>query len=116
MPASSERPADIPRLPDGRPVPHLATDADAAPDLLPQDALRRRRALDAVGDALAQHPLSLEAVRAAAVRYGHAARDAGLAPDDMAAALAAQARRAGAPARLSASVAWWGAHGYHRAD
>jgi hypothetical protein len=61
-------------------------------------------------------------VRAAAVRFGHAARDAGLGPEDMAAALGAQVRRAvalrGAAdlARLGASVAWWGAHGYHRAD
>jgi hypothetical protein len=121
MPAPSDRPADrTPRA--DRAVPRLATSADAAPDLQPGDAVRRRRALDRVAESLAAVPLSLEAVRAAAVRFGDAARDAGLAPDEMAAALAAQVRRsatrrgASDPARLGASVAWWGAHGYHRAD
>ena len=121
MPAPSDRPAD--RLTRAeRPTPRLAVDADLAPDAQPADAARRRRALDLVADALAAAPLSLDAVRAAAVRFGHAARDAGLAPDEMAAALAAQVRRGGALrpaaelARLGASVAWWGAHGYHRAD
>jgi hypothetical protein len=64
----------------------------------------------------------MDAVRDAAVRYGGAARAVALAPDEMAAALGALLRRCterhapGMRAELEASVPWWAAHGYHRAD
>jgi hypothetical protein len=108
MPTPSERPAAPPF-------------ADPASDAAP-----RRRALDAptgaVADALLAVPLSLDAVRRAAVRYGHAARDLALPPEEMSAALRGLVRRcaarrpAGVRAELEASVAWWAVHGYHRAD
>ena len=104
MPTPCERPAAPPV-------------ADPAPDAAP-----RRRAIDAVADALSAVPLSLDAVRRTAVRYGHVARDLALAPEEMHAALRALVRRCAARrppavrAELEASVAWWAVHGYHRAD
>lgn len=108
MPTPSERPAALP-----------FTDPFAGPA---PDALPRRRAIDAVADALSAVPLSLDAVRRAAVRYGHVARDLALAPEEMHAALRALVRRhadrrpPAVRAQLEASVAWWAVHGYHRAD
>lgn len=104
MPTPSERPAALPH-------------ADPEPDFAP-----RRRAIDDVADALCATPLSLDAVRRAAVRYGHVARDLALGPEEMHAALRALVRRhaTGRPpavrAELEASLAWWAVHGYHRAD
>lgn len=80
-----------------------------------------RRAADAVIQALAEPRLSLEALRQAVIRYGRAAREVALAPDEMLGALVPQLRRllaAHLPDRpeLESWVEWWAIHGYHRAD
>lgn len=77
---------------------------------------------EAIAATLSAPTLSLEALRRAVVRYGSAARDLALAPEEMLAGLMPFLRRrleSFAPARraeLEASVQWWAIHGYHRAD
>ena len=81
-----------------------------------------RRVLATVADALCAAPLSMDAVRDAAVRYGSAARALALAPDDLVDGVRALLRRYAdrlAPAvraELETSLPWWAIHGYHRAD
>lgn len=76
----------------------------------------------AVREALRTFPKSREAVRVAAVRYGAAARALGAgaaelsdAIEDALAPALAQFPAATAD-ELRTQVAWWAAHGYHRAD
>jgi hypothetical protein len=120
MPIPSDR-SDAPPRPGvpvvragARAVERAAAGGDPVP--------RPRRALELLADALCAARPSMGAVRDAAVRYGGAAREVALAPDEMTVALGALLRRCAARhapamrAELEASVPWWAAHGYHRAD
>lgn len=79
-------------------------------------------ALTAAQDALRESPSSREALRAAVVRYGTACADAGALASDLTRALDAALGPALAhfpdavAAELRVHIAWWAAHGYHRAD
>ena len=80
------------------------------------------RNLTAVRDAVRDVPFSREALRAAVVRAAASARDGGSSAREVTDALemALAPTLAGFPhaiaAELRVHVAWWAAHGYHRAD
>lgn len=73
-------------------------------------------------EALYTAPVSREALRASIVRYAAAAREHGAAATEVTGALEAVLGPALATfpapvaAELRVHVAWWAAHGYHRAD
>ncbi|GJG88183.1 hypothetical protein tb265_33640 [Gemmatimonadetes bacterium T265] len=79
-------------------------------------------ALAAARDALRGVPFSRGALRSAVVRYAAAARDAGASVAELTEALdfglapALGRLPAAVAADLRVHVAWWAAHGYHRAD
>lgn len=116
MPIPSERPDDPRRfdVPAESDAPDERAFAPGPP--------RSRRALATVADALGAAPLSMDAVRDAAVRYGSAARVLAIGPDELVDGVRALLRRHAARhapavrAELETSVPWWAIHGYHRAD